>query len=232
MSNFEPLDPEAKEALRRSIQRGALVPPYQEVTGETMHDVLVLLTGWACHSQMLGNGKRQITTLVVPGDYTGFGFLTGSDAYSHYVTTTPSQFGRIRLRQFTEITERYPAVMRATLKASATESAIGRERLISLGLRTAVERLSHLICEIWCRLSVVGLVTSDNSLVLPMTQAELGAALGLSTVHVNRTLQSLRKRGCIDLQGKRVQIHDLKYLMSLASFDPDYLSGNSVRRDP
>ncbi|WP_328768986.1 Crp/Fnr family transcriptional regulator [Devosia sediminis] len=230
LAKFEPLEAEARDALRRAIVRGPLVPPYQEVHGESVPDVVVLLSGWACHFQMLGNGKRQISTLVVPGDFADFGFLTGSAADIQYVTTAPSQFGRIRARQFSELTEQFPSIMRATLKAAAMETAIGRERLISLGLRTAIERLAHLICELWWRLSVAGLVGPDNSFHLPMTQAELGAALGLSTVHVNRTLQALRRRDIIGLQGGKVHIHDLKYLTTLSSFDAGYLTGAAPSR--
>lgn len=232
LSSFEPLDVDARDALRRVVLRGPLVPAYQEIRGEEVPDATILLSGWACHFQMLGNGKRQITSLVVPGDFAAFGFLTGNGDDTHYVTTAPSQFGRIRPRQFREVAEQHPTVMRATLKAAAMETAIGRERLISVGLRTAIERLSHLICELWCRLSVAGLVGADDSFLLPMTQAELGAALGLSTVHVNRTLQTLRRRGIIGLQGGKVHIHDLKYLTALSSFDPGYLTGAAPRREP
>lgn len=230
LAKFEPLEPDARDALRRVIQRGPLVPPYQELHGEAVPDVPILLSGWVCHFQMLGNGRRQVTSLVVPGDFAAFGFLTGNGADIQYVTTAPSQFGRVRLRQFNDLAEQFPSIMRAALRAAATETAIGRERLISLGLRTAIERLSHLLCELWCRLSVVGLVGPDDSYQLPMTQSELGAALGLSTVHVNRTLQTLRKRGTISLQGGKVHIHDLRHLMALSSFDAGYLSGIAPAR--
>lgn len=231
LAHFAPLEAEARDALRRAIQRGPLVPPYQEMPVEAVPDAIVLLSGWACHYQTLGNGKRQITSLVVPGDFVAFGFLTGNGADIQYVTTAPSQFGRIRARQFAELAELYPSVMRATLKAAAMDTAIGRERLISLGLRSAIERLAHLFCELWHRLSIMGMVGPDNSFVLPMTQSELGAALGLSTVHVNRMLQTLRKRGIIGLQAGRVHIYNLNALIDLSSFDAGYLSGTAPRRN-
>ena len=229
LSSFAPLEPEARDALRRAIIRGPLVPAYQELRGEVAADAIVLLSGWACHYQTLGNGKRQITSLVVPGDFVAFDFLAGSGAELQYVTTGPSQFGRIRQRQFCELAGQFPGIVQAALKAAALETAISRERLISLGLRTAIERLSHLICELWCRLSAAGLVGPHNSFLLPMTQVELGAALGLSTVHVNRTLQTLRRQGIIGLNAGRVRIFDLDQLMELASFDNGYLTGAPPR---
>lgn len=230
LNKVEPLESDAREALRRSILRGPLIPAYQEFHGEAAPDVVILLSGWACHFQTLGNGKRQISTLVVPGDFVAFDFLTGNGADIQYVTTAPTQFGRIRARQYCDLIAQYPQVVRATLKVAAVETAIGRERLISLGLRTAIERLAHLLCELWNRLSAVGLVAPDDSFHLHMTQSELGAALGLSTVHVNRTLQTLRKRGIISLQAGKVHIHDLNYLMTLSSFDAGYLFGAATNR--
>lgn len=230
LSSYDLLEAEALNALRRTITRGPLVAPNMEIPVELVPDALILLSGWACHHQTLGNGKRQVTSLVVPGDFVAFGFLTGNGADIQCVTTAPSQFGRIKARQFGDLAEQYPGVMRATLRAAAVDAAISRERLISLGLRTAAERLSHLFCELWYRLSAAGLVGPDDSFQLPMTQAELGAALGLSTVHVNRMLQTLRRRGIIGLQAGKVHILDLGYLKEFSSFDAGYLSGMAPRR--
>lgn len=225
LDKFEPLDPDARNALRRAVQRGSLVSADQELPIETNPDVAIVLSGWICQFRLLNNGRRQITSIMVPGDFVDFGFLTGRRSYTQCVATAPSQMGRIPIRQFTDLTEQYPAILRAALHASAIDAAISRERVISLGLLSALERVSHLLCEFFYRLAAVGLVMSENSYDLPMTQAELGAALGLSTVHVNRTIQTLRKRSVITMHGGRVWIHDLRQLAGLAGFDPGYLNG-------
>jgi CRP-like cAMP-binding protein len=224
LAMFEPLEPEARDALRRALTRGPLTGAMQELNGEALQDVTILLSGWLCHFRLLDNGRRQITSILVPGDIIDYGFLTSNSTELQCVATTPSQLGRIRSRQFAELGVQFPSIMRATLKAAATEAAIGREQIISLGVRSATERLSHLLCELWYRLSAVGLINAENSYDLPMTQAELGAVLGLSTVHVNRTIQVLRKTGAISMQSGKVWISDLKKLTSLAGFDPSYLS--------
>jgi DNA-binding Lrp family transcriptional regulator len=77
------------------------------------------------------------------------------------------------------------------------------------------------------RLRAVGL-TQDSSYELPVSQAELGDALGLSTVHVNRTLQELRRDGLIELRGGRLEIKDWDALKSAGEFDPHYLRAQSV----
>ncbi|QQR39609.1 Crp/Fnr family transcriptional regulator [Devosia rhizoryzae] len=224
LSLFEPLDAEAREALRRAVNRGPLIPPLQELHPEAFGDVSVLLSGWICHFRLLTNGRRQITAMVVPGDFVDFGFLSGTVATAQCVTTAHSQLGRIRTRTFTELAAQFPAILRASQRAAATDAAIGRERIISLGVRTATERLASILCELWYRLSAVGLTSAEGSYDLPMTQAELGAAVGLSTVHVNRTLQVLRRTGAISLQSGKVWIRDLRKLTALAGFDPVYLS--------
>jgi CRP-like cAMP-binding protein len=224
LSLFEPLDTEARDGLKRAIVRGPLIPSMHPLFPDLLQDVPILLSGWACHVRLLDNGRRQITSMIVPGDLVDFGFLTGQAAERQCVTTAPSQLGRIRLRHFNELAEQFPAIQRAALRAAATDAAVSRERIISLGARTATERLSYLLCELWYRLSAVGLIAADGSYDLPMTQSELGAALGLSTVHVNRTVQGLRKSGTISLQGGKVWITELDQLAAMAGFDPSYLS--------
>lgn len=225
LDKLEPLDPEARSAVRRVVQRGPLVAAAQELQGDAMSDVSIVLSGWLCHFRLLDNGRRQITAIMLPGDFADFGFLTGRTAQTQFVATAPSQLGRIRNRHFAELSEQYPPLMRAALHAASIDTAISREQVISLGVRSAIERVSHLFCEFYHRLAAVGLIINDNGYDLPMTQSDLGAALGLSTVHVNRTIQALRKRGIITMQGGKVWIHDLRYLMGLAGFDPGYLNG-------
>jgi hypothetical protein len=82
--------------------------------------------------------------------------------------------------------------------------------------------VAHLFCELFLRLRAVGR-TSGNSCELPVTQAELADTLGLSTVHVNRTLQDLRAENLIILRGKVLTIPDLDALQRAAMFNPNYL---------
>ena len=82
----------------------------------------------------------------------------------------------------------------------AVDGAIQREWMISMGRRSSYEQMAHLVCELLIRLRSVGL-THDDSYPLPVTQADLGDALGISTVHVNRVLQALRQDVLIALKG-------------------------------
>ena len=100
--------------------------------------------------------------------------------------------------------------------------AIQREWTLNVGRRDAIERVAHVICELFARLSLVGLADA-NSFAFPVTQMDLADATGLSTVHVNRTLQELRASGLITLRERHVIIHDLEGLSSMAMFTPYYL---------
>ena len=100
--------------------------------------------------------------------------------------------------------------------------AIQREWTLNLGQRSAYERLAHLLVEIYLRLQTIGR-TQDGRCDFPLTQNDLADATGLTSVHVNRTLQELRKDGLIELERKQLQILDLERLMDVSMFNPNYL---------
>ncbi len=102
------------------------------------------------------------------------------------------------------------------------DEATLREWLVNIGARPPERRIAHLLCELWLRLRVVGL-TSDGSYELPITQAELADSMGLSHVHVNRVLQSLRAQGLITLKGGTLVILDVDVLLAFSRFNPNYL---------
>ena len=91
-----------------------------------------------------------------------------------------------------------------------------------MGRRSSEGHLAHLLCELFVRLQVVE-KTDGMSFRLPMTQAALADVLGMSAVHANRTLQSLRKRKVVSWDGCRIQINDWEGLQEIAEFDPTYL---------
>jgi len=102
------------------------------------------------------------------------------------------------------------------------EEAIAREWIVNVGQRNALERIAHLFCELLYRFRAVGL-NQGNSCTLPLTQVELAETLGLSPVHVNRTLQELRRQKLITLEGGTLTIQDLEALKDVSFFNPDYL---------
>jgi CRP-like cAMP-binding protein len=190
--------------------------------GETPQSVHVLLSGHTCRYKVLSDGRRQITAVLVPGDACDLhGFLLRRMDHG-VLTLTTCTLAEMPREAILEITETHPRLARALWWTTLVDEAILREWVGNIGRRTASQRIAHLFCELLARLKAVGLA-EDDSYEFPLTQAELGDATGLSTVHVNRTLQELRGAGLIRLKGRLLTVRDAERLKALAGFDPAYL---------
>jgi CRP-like cAMP-binding protein len=115
-----------------------------------------------------------------------------------------------------------PSVARLFWRATLIDAAIFREWMVGLGRRDSYTRLAHMFCELVTQMRVVGL-GSEHSCHLPLTQADIADATGMSTVHVNRTLQALRAAGLIKFQGGSLEVLDWDGLSEAGEFDPAYL---------
>jgi len=118
-----------------------------------------------------------------------------------------------------------PRITQALSWESLVAAAIQREWTLNIGQRTAYERIAHLLVELFIRLKSVKL-TQGDSCDFPITQTDIADAIGLTAVHVNRTLQELRRDGLIVLERKRLQIPNLERLKAAAMFNPNYLHLN------
>ena len=137
-------------------------------------------------------------------------------------TLTPCRVGLAPHDRLREITEKFPHLTRVLWFATNLDAAIHREWELSLGRRTAIQKMAHLLCELHVRLGLVGLA-EEGRYELPLTQHEMAEALGLTYVHVNRILQQLRESGCVEFRGGTVTIFDVEELRDLGEFDPSYL---------
>jgi CRP-like cAMP-binding protein len=191
--------------------------------GDRPTESTILFTGLAARYNVLGNGRRQITALHVPGDFVDLHSFFVKRMDHAVMAITPCTTGLVPHEFVREITEGHPHLTRLLGVNLAVDAAVHRQWIVSMGRRSALEHTAHLLCELFVRLQVVGL-TTDNSFRLPLTQGELGDTLGLSTVHVNRVVQDLRKEGLITWRGETVVILDWGRLQQLAEFDPTFLS--------
>src|SRR3954464_12125471 len=121
-----------------------------------------------------------------------------------------------------QLIHRHPGIGDAFWRDTLIDAAIFREWIVNVGSREAYSRIAHLLCEIFLKLKAVGL-TNGTSFEFPITQSKIGEATGLSTVHVNRSVQALRADGVIVLERGRCTISDLERLKEAAMFDPTYL---------
>lgn len=211
----------ALEILTRSVQH---VRPREDLVsdGDNPQCVNFILDGWACRYKQLSDGRRQIISLFVPGDMCD-PMIYMFRKMSHSIgSLTPVTIARLTGEEMRAVTTQHPTIATAFWLDMLISAETQREWSVCLGSRTATERMAHLFCEIPLRLEEVGL-SDGKECEFPLTQSDLADAIGLSTVHVNRTLQELRSKGLVELKAKRLTVHDTEALWNLAMFDPSYL---------
>ena len=180
----------------------------------------LILEGYAAMYKVTPTGKRQIVAFHLAGDIPDLQSSQLEVLDTSLGTLTAAKVAFIRHEAINEVCERHYRVARALWRQTLIDAAIFREWVVNVGRREALNALAHLMCEFVLRMRVMGLAEGEDC-ELPMT--ELGDALGISTVHVNRTLQELRAAGLIRLQGARLTVLDWEGLKEVGEFDPTYL---------
>ena len=182
----------------------------------------LLLEGFVQRYKILADGRRQILSFHFPGDiFDTQSFLL--DVMDHSVAAlTPARIAIVTHATLREITECHPRIARALWKETLADAAMFRQWLTSAGRRTAYQRISHLVCEVYVRQLAINMA-GRLSMQWPITQVEIADALGLSHVHINRTLQEMRRDGLIRLRGTSLDILDWSALRNAGEFDPTYL---------
>jgi len=183
----------------------------------------LILRGFAAREQFVKDGKRQIAAIHIAGDFVDLHSLLLKVMDHSVVAIGCCEAAFVKHSDLLAVVRAEPHLGRLLWLSTVIDGAIERKWVTCLGRRSASRHLAHLMCEIFTRLSVAGLV-QGNSFEWPLTQQEMGDALGLSTVHVNRTVQELRAHGLLGWGHKVVQIPDFEHLASFADFDATYLN--------
>src|SRR5215217_1165114 len=168
--------------------------------GDRPSECCLVVEGFVCRYKLTYEGKRQIFSFHLPGDIPDLQSLHINIMDHSLATLTPSKLAFIPHESITELMHRCPRIADVLWRDTLIDAAVFREWMLGIGRRSAETRIAHLLCEVLVRMKAVGLANGD-ACELPITQAELGDALGLSTVHVNRSLQELRGKGLITLRG-------------------------------
>ncbi len=180
----------------------------------------LVVSGWAFGAVTFADGRRQIVDFYLPGDMIGFSSRVGAKAYASYfaltslVTASAHSFLEAARDQGSE----YPGLAKALLAIEEQQEFRRIKHIVRLGRQMARERMASLILELAHRLEQCGLAKA-SAFDMPVTQEILGDALGLSTVHVNRTLQELRREGLIRTTQGRMEILNFEGLSSIAGAD-------------
>jgi CRP-like cAMP-binding protein len=182
----------------------------------------VLVSGFAYRHKIAGNGGRQIFSIHLRGDAIDIHNAVLHRADHNVQALTDVELAMIPVGAVRDIAASNPNVGLALWYETLIDSAIFREWTLNVGRRDARARTAHLLCEFALRLKALG-TNGTNEYELPMTQDQLGDALALTSVHVNRTLMTLENEGLIERSRRSVKITDYARLAMLGDFDPAYL---------
>ncbi len=189
--------------------------------GERPDHIHLMVEGWAARYKLLPDGARQITAFLIPGDFCDL-HVTILREMDHSITAlTRAKVAYIERAKMDSLAER-PGLARAFWWSTLVDEAVLRAWIVNVGRRDAFEAIGHLMCELYVRMKNVGL-TDEHRFELPLTQEELGDALGLTPVHVNRVLQRMRADALISFKGGLLTIHDYGKLEEASGFNPNYL---------
>jgi CRP-like cAMP-binding protein len=190
--------------------------------GERPTQCCLILTGFVCRYKLLPDGRRQIFSFHTPGDFPDLQSLHVKTMDHSVATLAESRLGFIEHTYLHELIRRFPDLGSLLWRDTLIDAAIFREWMVGIGRRSAHQRIAHLLCEMALRFEAVGL-THDHNYQFPITQVEMGDALGLTDVHVNRILRSLREEQLVITDRAGVRILDWEGLKALGEFDPTYL---------
>jgi CRP-like cAMP-binding protein len=205
------------------------VRPGQEIVseGKRCTSVFLITEGIAIRCRILRDGQRQILNFVLPGDFAGGRSCFFATALYSIKALTHTVFSPIPLPKLIGLFDSHPRLAAKLFRLLACEQAILAEHLITIGRRSAPERVAHLLLELLIRLQFIGLA-DERSYRLPLTQETISDALGLSIPYVNRVLQQLRRDGLVTIKDQLVVIENMAELSALADFEQTYLKPLSI----
>lgn len=204
---------------RRSFPKGSqLVVEHSRPT-----ESCLVINGLTAREVILSDGSRQISAMHVPGDFVDLhAFLLKVMDHS-VVALTECEAIFVPHTELLRISEQSPHLTRLLWLSTLIDGAIQRAWIASMGRRSPLAHISHLLCEMYLRLKVTGLVESE-SFDFAIPQSDLADIMGLSIVHVSRTLKALPETQFVEWDGKQVRMLDYGSLADLADFDPTYLN--------
>ncbi len=226
LGSFIDLSEDDRVLMREFVSQKLAVGEGQHLLseGEENQTVFFLQDGWAIRYKLLPDGRRQVISFLLPGDIFGFKESLFDLSNDSVQALTDVVVHPVPATQIAGLTDGNPNLALALAWARGREHSILTEHVVRLGRRTAYERVAHLLMELLHRLQLVDLA-SARAYPLPLTQELLADTLGLSIVHVNRTMRKLRKDGLIsiDTDKRMIRIEDLQGLADAGHYDETFL---------
>lgn len=190
--------------------------------GDKPGPLLVVLDGWACRYKILPNGGRQMLAFLLPGDCCDLHINLLAEMDHGIQTITPCHIAKIDRHTIDSVFDAHPSIMKAMYLAQLIDEGTLRAWITSIGRRSSIERVAHLMCELYLRVRNIEANEGQN-VALPLSQIILADALGMTTVHINRVIKQLRLTGAITITRGHLEIINPDTLVQIAGFDANYL---------
>ncbi len=205
------------EGERRKTAGSALARQQILRPGEASGRVIVLRQGWALRSAITSDGRRQVLSILLPGDIAGGEFLMRDKVRVPVQSLTPVEYCSFDVTYLKEIAGENPAFIWTFVDLCLSSKEASEARLIDLGRRNAEQRLARLILDLHRRLREKGL-SNGATIPFPLRQQTVADALGLTQVHVSRVIRSLRQSRILQIRSGQLTILDMDALMATAEF--------------
>lgn len=228
MAGLRGLPPEAWRALAAAASPARPVEANTDLVreGGRADTLYLILSGWAFRYATTRDGGRLLPALLLPGSVANLDTLHFDRLDYGVRTATRAEVAALPRDRALALAAEHPALAQAFTGLALTENAVLTRWALSLGRRSAKERLAHLICELNVRL---GAETGNrSSFAFPLTQEQVADVLGLTPVHVNRILQRLRHDGLAQVANRTLTVPDVAALRRSCGFDPRYLHGEAA----
>lgn len=224
LNGFGELSPAAVTALTDVTARPRKIAAKHDLIreGDRPGPVFVMLDGWAYRYKIMPNGTRQVLAYLMPGDCCDLhiGLLAQMD---HSIqTVTAAVVAMVGRAEMDAIMDEHRSIARAMYIAQLVDEGIMRAWIASMGRRASIERVAHLMCELYLRARNIG-IANGETFALPLSQLLLADSLGMTPVHLNRVLKELRLTGAMTLARGSLLIVDPGKLVQIAGFDENYL---------
>lgn len=218
------LTQEARQAILDLPYRLRTFEPasYLVSEGERPAHCAVMISGFSYRQKQTSGGQRQIVSLHIPGEALDLQHMFLEIADHSVQMLTRGEVALIAMRDLQHLVDTNASVNRAIFRRTLVEASIFREWVLNVGRRDAKSRMAHLLCEFALRMRTAGLA-GDHSYELPITQEQFADAVGLTTVHVNRTLRELEGAGFVQRNKRNIFIPSWKRLAEVADFNERYL---------
>jgi CRP-like cAMP-binding protein len=224
LAQWRPLDDGDQDALLALPYRVIKLRPQEYIVreGDRPQNSCLMVSGFSFRHKVAGNGGRQIFSIHMSGDLADLQNSLLGKADHNLQAMNHVEVAMIPVEAIQDIAFTRPAIGRAMWYETLVDASIFREWTLNVGRRDARARAAHLLCEFALRLEIAGLGQRDYY-DLPMTQEQLADALGLTSVHTNRTLMGLGEDGLIERRNRSIRIADWPRLTRVGDFDPAYL---------